>query len=340
MQKKPTIYDIAKALDVTISTVSRSLNDSELISKETKEKVWAMAKELNYRPNKIASSLSSGKSNIIGVIIPNANIQFFSSVINSLETALQQEGYSVLLYQSNESFKSDLSGIRTLLEAQVAGIIISPSLETYDFDFLNKAQSDRLPIIQFDRVHDSLDLPSVSIDDEKAGYMATKHLIDVGYERIAYISTNSAIQIFTDRFNGYKRALKEHGHPILEERIILHELSIQGGIEGTRKLMNLKNQPDAIIGGDDFTALGIIKELSQMGLTPPQIGVIGFANQTFSEFITPSLSTIDQQAVQMGKECANLFLSIVNKRTKGGKNKKIILDPILVKRESTDRKIS
>lgn len=338
MQKKPTIYDIAKALDVTISTVSRSLNDSELISKETKEKVWAMAQELNYRPNKIASSLSSGKSNIIGVIIPNANIQFFSSVINSLEQALQQEGYSVLLYQSNESFKSDLSGIRTLLEAQVAGIIISPSLETYDFDFLNKAQSEKLPIIQFDRVHDGLDLPSVCIDDEKAGYLATKHLIDMGYKRIAYISTNSTIQIFADRFNGYKRALKEYQHAVSEDLIILDELSTKGGIEGARKLMSLKDKPDAIIGGDDFTALGIIKELSQMGLTPPQVGVIGFANQTFSEFITPSLSTIDQQAVQMGKECANLFLSIVNKRTKGVKNKKITLDPILIKRESTNRK--
>jgi len=335
VSKKTTIYDIAKALDITISTVSRSLNNSKLISDETKEKVLAMADKLNYRPNKLASSLSSGKSNTIGVIIPNANIQFFSSVINSLEQTLQQEGYSVLLYQSNESYVSDLSGIRTLLEAQVAGIIISPSLETYDFDFLNKAKSENIPIIQFDRVHNNLDIPSVSINDFKAGYLATKHLIDQGYKRIGYISTNSTIQIFSERFKGYKQALLDHNISIEEDLIILDDLSIQGGIDGARKLMHANTKPDAIISGDDFTALGIIKELSSIKITPPQIGVIGFANQTFSAYITPSLSTIDQQAEAMGKACAQLFLEIVNSKNKEPKNKKIILDPILVQREST-----
>ena len=337
MQKKPTIYDIAKELNVAISTVSRSLNDSDLISDETKERVWETARKLNYRPNKLASSLSSGKSYIVGVIIPSAQIQFFSAVINSLERALQKEGYSVLLYQSNESTKSEISGIQTLVEARVDGIIISPSLETYNFDVINRIHAEGLPILLFDRVDDGLDLPSVSIDDEKAGFMATKHLIDQGYKRIAYISTSSTIQIFRNRCKGYRRALEEHGIPIKDDMIILDELSIQGGIAGTRKLMAMPEKPDAIIGGDDFTALGIIKELSLMGLMPPKIGVIGFANQTFSEYITPGLSTIDQQAIKMGKECASLFLKIVHKKLSYKPIEKVVLNPILVERQSSVR---
>lgn len=335
MEKKPTIYDIAKALGVTTSTVSRALKDSSLISEETRKKVWEYAKKINYRPNKLASSLSSGKSNIVGMIIPSALIQFFSEVVNSLEQELQQKGYNVLLYQTNESYNSEVNGIKTLLEARVDGIIISPSLETYDFSHINKAHQEGIPVIQFDRIDDSVNLPSVSIDDEKAGYMVTKHLIESGNERIAYISTNSEVQIFKQRFEGYKRALHEHGYPYRESLVLLDEMSIKGGMKGAKKMMEAKHKPDAFIGGDDFTALGIIKELSKINIIPPQIAVVGFANQTFSEFITPSLSTIDQQAVNMGKECANLFLKI-NKK-KGGSNKpeKIILEPILIKRESS-----
>lgn len=335
MEKKPTIYDIAKALGVTTSTVSRALKDSSLISEETRKKVWEYAKKINYRPNKLASSLSSGKSNIVGMIIPSALIQFFSEVVNSLEQELQQKGYNVLLYQTNESYNSEVNGIKTLLEARVDGIIISPSLETYDFSHINKAHQEGIPVIQFDRIDDSVNLPSVSIDDEKAGYMVTKHLIESGNERIAYISTNSEVQIFKQRFEGYKRALHEYGYPYRESLVLLDEMSIKGGMKGAKKMMEAKHKPDAFIGGDDFTALGIIKELSKANIVPPQIAVVGFANQTFSEFITPSLSTIDQQAVNMGKECANLFLKI-NKK-KGGSNKpeKIILEPILIKRESS-----
>lgn len=335
MEKKPTIYDIAKALNVTTSTVSRALNNSSLISEETRKRIWEYAKKINYRHNKLASSLSSGKSNIVGIIIPNALIQFFSAVINSLEHELQQEGYNVLLYQTNESYSSEVNGIKTLLEAQVDGIIISPSLETYDFSHINKAHQEGIPVIQFDRIDDRLKLPSVSIDDEKAGYMVTKHLIDSGNERIGYISTNSEVQIFRQRFEGYKRALSEAGYPYRKSLVLLDEMSIKGGMYGARKMMESKHKPDAFIGGDDFTALGIIKELSKMNIVPPQISVVGFANQTFSEFITPSLSTIDQQAVNMGKECAKLFLKINKKKGGSNKTEKIVLEPILIERESS-----
>ncbi|MBE8720446.1 LacI family DNA-binding transcriptional regulator [Sphingobacterium pedocola] len=335
MEKRTTIYDIAKALNITVSTVSRALNNISSISEETRNAVWEMAKKLNYRPNKIATSLSSGKTNIIGIIIPSAKIQFFSSVIHSLEQALKKAGYSILLYQTNESIESEKNGIQTLLEAQVDGIIISLSLETDNIDHIRKVESEGKPLIIFDRVHSELNVPSVAINDIQAGYIATKHLIDSGYKKIAYVSTRHKIKIFDDRFKGYINALQEANMPINENFVILDELSIQGGIKATEKLLKLKEKPDAIIGGDDFTALGIIKGLSIKGIVPPKIGVIGFANQTFSEYITPSLSTIDQQAVKMGQECASLFLRLISKKTSVNSPEKIILDPILIARDST-----
>lgn len=337
--KKTTIYDIAKELNTTISTVSRALNNSDLISESTKRSVRDAAKRLNYRPNKVASSLSSGKTYIIGIIIPSARIHFFSSFVSSLEQEFKKAGYSIILYQTNESLDSEINGVKTLLEAQVDGIIISPSLATNDFSHLLKVQQDRKALLVFDRIDDRIDAPMVSIDDEKAGYLVTKHLIDVGYKRIAYISTASKIKIFEDRYNGYLRALAEHGIAINERFVIKDDVSIESGIKGTKKLLALDEKPDAIIGGDDFTALGIINALHKQGLNPPKIGVVGFANQSFSEYIIPSLTTIDQQASKMGEESVRLFLDMVesNNSVPSLKHKKVVLEPVLIERESTKK---
>ena len=181
MAKKTTIYDIAKELNITVSTVSRALNNISTISESTREAVLDMAKKLNYRPNKVASSLTSGKTYIIGVLLPSAQIQFFASVIHALEKYLKSFGYSILLYQTNESLESEKNGISTLLEAQVDGIIASLSLETeQDISHFEKVKEEGKPLIIFDRTHDDLQSPTVKINDEQAGYLATKHLLDKG----------------------------------------------------------------------------------------------------------------------------------------------------------------
>lgn len=340
MAKKTTIYDIAKELNITVSTVSRALNNISTISESTREAVLEMAKKLNYRPNKVASSLTSGKTYIIGVLLPSAQIQFFASVIHSLEKYLKSFGYSTLLYQTNESLESEKDGISTLLEAQVDGIIASLSLETEeDISHFEKVKEEGKPLIIFDRTHDSLDAPVVKINDEQAGYLATKHLLDKGYRKIAYITTKHRIKIFRERYEGYQKALREAGISPNPSHAILGELTVEGGYTGTNKLLHLKDRPDAIIGGDDYVALGIIKALHEQHITPPSIGVIGFANQNFSEHIIPSLSTIDQQAIQMGKECAKLFLRIIERKHLEEKTMEpVILEPILLARESTNRK--
>jgi len=335
LKKKTTIYDIAKELNITVSTVSRALSGFSAISETTRAAVIAMAKKLNYSPNRLASALKSGKTYIIGVIVPSVQAHFFASIIHSIEGELKNSDYRVILYQSNESVENEINGVKTLLEAQVDGIIASMSLETEDISHFSEIIKQNKPLIIFDRVNVNLNVPTVTLDDFKAGYIATQHLIEKGYKNIAIITTIHQIKIFSDRLNGYKAALKDNNLPVLDSNIILGSLSIKDGRFGASKLMCLAHKPDAIIAGDDFTALGVINKLKEIDETPPKIGVIGFANEAFSAYITPNLSTIDQHANQMGSECAKMFLKMIQQENPYQDIKHVVLEPTLVERQST-----
>lgn len=337
MKKKTTIYDIAKALNITVSTVSRALSGFPAISDATRTAVLETAQKLNYSPNKLASALKSGKTHIIGVIVPSVQAHFFASIIHCIEDGLKDSGYRVIIYQSNESVENEINGVKTLLEAQVDGIMASMSLETENVDHFAEIIKQNKPLILFDRVHEDLKVPTITLDDFKAGYMATQHLIDQGYEKIAFITTIHQIKIFNDRLKGYKAALKDNGLPLIDEHLIFGGLSIKDGRFGAGKLMRSKNKPDAIIAGDDFTALGVIKKLKEIDETPPEVGVIGFANEAFSAYITPNLSTIDQHAPQIGKECAKMFLKMVKQENPFQEMEHIVLDPSIIERQSTTK---
>lgn len=337
MNKKTTIYDIARELGVTVSTVSRALNNVPTISESTRKIVLEKAKELNYSVNKLASSLSSGKSNTIGVIVPTMQIHFFAEAVHSIEKELKKHNYSLLLYQSNESFTDEVNGVKTLLEAQVAGIIASLSLETQETQHFQEVINQRKCLVIFDRTHKNIPAPVVKLDDYKAGYLATQHLLEEGYKNIAFITTDKEIAIFQDRFLGFEAALKDAQISPREDFIIRGDLSIEAGIKGTEQILQSAIQPDAFIGGDDFTAVGIIQALKAAHIDIPATGVIGFANQTFSSFITPTLSSIDQQANKMGEECAKLFLKMVKQKSPYDTIEQIVLDPVLIKRKSTHR---
>lgn len=335
MTKKTTIYDIAKELNVTVSTVSRALSGFPAISDATRQAVFETAKRLNYSPNKLASALKSGRTYIIGVIVPSVQAHFFASIIHSIEEGLKDSGYRIILYQSNESLASEINGVKTLLEAQVDGIMASLSLETEDIAHFEEVIKQNKPLILFDRVHEKLKVPTVTLDDFKAGYIATEHLIKQGYKNIAYVTAIRQIRIFNDRLKGFKAALADYDLPLNDANIIFGGLSIKDGRFGASKLIRSANKPDAIIAADDFTALGVIQKLKEFSEIPPHIGVIGFANEAFSAYITPSLSTIDQHPNQMGAECAKLFLSTIQNKV-NQKVHNIIISPSLVERASTE----
>lgn len=336
MKKKTTIYDIAKELNITVSTVSRALSGFPAISEVTRQLVVDTAKKLNYSPNRLASALKSGKTFIVGVIVPSVQAHFFASVIHSIEEGLKGSGYRIILYQSNESAENEINGVRTLLEAQVDGIMASISLETDDVSHFQEIIQQNKPLILFDRVSTKLNVPTVTLNDFRAGFLATQHLIDQGYKNIAFVTTLHKVKIFTDRMEGFRAAMKANQLPVNEDQLILGGLSINDGRWGADQLLSKKTLPDAIIAGDDFTALGIIQKLKEENQVPPKIGVIGFANEAFSAYITPSLSTVDQHPNQMGLECAQMFMQMI----KQGSNpyhevRNVILEPTIVERAST-----
>lgn len=335
---KVTIADIAKELGIAPATVSRALSDHPEISASTKKKVKSAAKRLDYRPNKMASSLRSGKTKIIGVLIPTAEHLFFGSVIHGISNIASEHGYDVLIYQSNESEEFEKKGIDTFIGARVDGILVSISKNTVDFSHFKSVKDKNIPIAFFDRSNDDLGISSVCTDDFMGGFMATKSLMDSGYKRIAHISGPLHIKAFAERVRGYKSALNEIGIPINEKLIYKGDISIDAGREGVKYFLGLENKPDAIFAVEDFTALGVLKELKGLSINvPAQFGVIGFCNDLFGEHITPSLSTVDQKTVQMGEEAFKLIYELIQNSEDKINNQKRILSPTLLIRDSSKR---
>lgn len=338
--KRTTIHDIAREINSTASTVSRALNDHPGISATTKALVRNAAERLQYRQNKIAASLRSGRTHVIGVIIPSAEINFFGSVVHGIEHVARSKGYSVLLFQSNEQTDYEIEGIETLLKSRVDGIIVSVAKETTSLAHFMEIKKRNVPLILFDRASDELGVPSVVIDDFKGAYLATEHLIQQGYQRIAHIAGQQHIKIFNDRLRGYVHALRAHGRPLDDDLIQYGKISIESGRHCAQKLLYAAHPPDAIFAVEDFTALGAMQAIKESGLGEPwRIGLVGFANEAFSAYLSPGLSTVVQQTVKMGEEAARLFMEIIADKKKMYVPKKVILEPELIVRASSVKRI-
>jgi len=336
---KTTIQDIARELNLTSATISRALHNNPRISEQTRKLVLEAAQRLDYRRNRIASSLRSGKSHTIGVIIPSAQMNFFGSVVHGIQSLANNTGFSILLYQSEETTELEIKAIEAFLGARVDGIMVSIAKGTTDFSHFEELVKRKVPLVFFDRTNDSVNAPSVIINDYKGAYYATEHLIQQGYKKIAHVSGQQHLKIFHDRLEGYKDALKAYGHAVKEEYIYPGNISIDCGKKAVDYYMGLAEPPDAVFAVEDYTALGVIQGLKEKNIKiPADFGVIGFANESFGEYITPSLSTVDQQTVDMGKEAFKMLVSLINK-TDGDANvngsSKTVLEPVLLCRNSS-----
>jgi len=334
-----TITSIAKELNITPATVSRALRNHPRISAKTKLSVQRVADRLNYRRNKIATSLRSGKTHMIGVIIPSAEINFFGSVVHGIERVANACGYNILMYQSNESHEQEVKGIETFLAARVDGILVSIAKDTVNCSHFMEVRRRQVPLVFFDRATDDIPMPSVVIDDFRGAYQATEHLIQQGYQHIAHVSGPQLIKVFYDRLKGYMAALQAHNIKINPRYVYPGNVSIQSGREAATYFLSLPQPPDAVYAAEDFTALGLIKEMkSQKIRIPEQFGIVGFANELFGEHISPTLSTVDQQTVLMGEESFKLLLQLVEQGdVETALQQRVVLEPILIPRESSMR---
>lgn len=338
MKAKVTIYDISKEIGMSAATVSRALNDHPKISLSTKELVKKTAKEMGYTQNRLAQALKSGRSKNVGIIVPYINRTFFSSVIRGIEEELTPHGYHVIICQTHENFENEIEQIDTLLHTQIGGIFMSVSKTTKTTEHIQKALNENVPLVFFDRKKNVQGVSSVVIDDYKAGFLATEHLIKQGCTKIAHLSGDLNLDIYKERYNGYIYALKKHNLKVNPQYVIKINSKIESGISAVKKLWRLKEKPDGIFSASDFTALGAIQQLKKMEVKiPEEVCVIGFSNEIFTKYMELPISSIDQTPLTMGKIAAQVFLEKVSSNGSLQIEKKVVLTPELKLRGSSLR---
>ena len=336
MNIQVTIKDIAKALGISASTVSRALKNHPDISRDTKDAVNELAKKLHYKPNAVALSLKNSKTNTIGVIIPELVHYFFASVISGIEDVAYDAGYNVMICQSNEKYEREIINTQALLANRVEGALISLSKETEDFAHLQTIEESGIPLVFFDRIPEGFESDHVIINDKEAAYKAVCHLIESGCRKIAHLAAPESLGIGKYRLEGYKEALKNNNLPYIEDYMIVAD-SFELAAAATRKLMQLASPPDGIFAVNDLTAIGAMKTLEKMGIAiPDTVAVMGFSAGSFSDITTPTLSSVDQHGYEMGVKAATVLLKRIE-TPREGPGETFYINTNLVLRESTKK---
>lgn len=329
-----TIKDIAKALGISTSTVSRALRDSYEISPETKQLVLDCAEKLNYRPNPIALSLKERRSLSIGVVVCEIANSFFSQIINGIESIAYDKGYNVIISQSNESYEREIMDLHYLSSRSVDGLLISLSTETNDISHLQSLHQKGLPIVLFDRVSHDIKTHNVVVDNFRGAYEATEHLLQNGYRNIAAIANSEFLSITAERLSGYKQALEDYDVKY-NKAYVKH--CFYGGMvfseieEAVNKLYTLKTKPDAIITMSDKLTTGCLKTLMRRGIkVPDDIALVGFSNSDITELLNPALTVIRQPALEMGKAATELLLQLIESKRPVTQFENRVLTPELI----------
>jgi LacI family transcriptional regulator len=313
-----TIKDIARALGLSTSTVSRALRDSHEISAETKKLVMEYAEKINYHPNPIALSLKERKSRTIGVIVCEIANPFFSQVINGIESVAHESGYNVIIAQSHESFQKEVRDLQYLTSRSIDGLIVSVSVETNDFSHITQVYEKGLPVVFFDRIVNEIDTHKVIVDNYKGTYEATTHLINNGCRNIAALAFAHFLSITRERIAGFKAALADHNIPF-DEHMIQHckpGPQLKEDLEiAVNNILRQNPRPDAIIGLSDKLTTGCLRNLKKENIKVPEdMSLIGFSNSELTDLTDPPLSIIKQPAFEMGEVSTRLLLQMIESK--------------------------
>ncbi|GHV68969.1 LacI family transcriptional regulator [Bacteroidia bacterium] len=336
--KVVTIKDIALQLNISISTVSRALQNNPEISILTRMNVQKLAKELCYRPNPIAVSLKTHKSHMIGIVVPEIVNSFFATVVMSVEKVAEKYGYNVLMVSSNESFEKERKNIDIFMSYRMDGIILSLSKETNTFDHITDIQDNNIPLVLFDRTTKELNVSKVVADDADAAYKIVKHLIHGGAKRVALLTGSEHLSIAKSRTKGYLQALASNKFKVDQNLIVrIDDFSVASAKEATKQLLMLKNRPDAIFGINDDLAIGAIQAIKEQKLRIPEdIAVFGFSNSQRSQYMNPSVSTVNQFPQKIGELAAELLFDQILD-PKHARTRKEVVSSELIVRDSSDR---
>lgn len=311
-----TIYDVAKALGVSTSTVSRAMRDHHSIGKATIKKVKKVAIEMGYEPNAVASNLRKKRTKTIGVIVSYINRPFISSLIRGIEEVASNNKYNVIITQSLDSYNKEVEDVKTMYNSRVDGLIVSLAMESVKYQHFEPYLKMTYPLVLADRITDDMDTDKVMIDNFSAAYEATTHLIKQGYKRIGHLAGAQQQLVYKRRLEGYVAALRDHGFQQEEKLIYYSRLSHEDGRDGARSLLKLSEKPDAIFAANDTSAVGFMQYVEEAGLSiPHDMGVVGFNNDLISSIVKPQLTTVDHPGIEIGRKAAEIVLDKLHNKT-------------------------
>jgi len=301
--RKDSIHDLARRLDLSPATISRVLNNHPHVHKETRNKVMAMVEKMGYKRNAMASGLRSQKTHTVGLIVPRISMFFHAEVVTTIQNELHKHGYNLIICQSNDSVELEKELTRTLLASCVDAVIAACTLFTADFSHFDVLTQNNIPVVFYDRVPvKSYPACIVKGDDFLGGYLAAKHLLELGSRRIAYISGPLDCNLYIDRFAGFQKAMRAYNVPIAKERVFYQELSAANARKAMEKLFSRSPYPDAIFAANDSSALEAIHYAKDIGIkVPEELKIVGYSNDPRSAIVTPSMTTIEQFPVNIGK---------------------------------------
>lgn len=337
-EKDVTIYDIARALNISAATVSRGLKDHPVISSTTKKKIFEAATNMGYRFNSFASNLRTKRTNTIGIIVPRLNSAFMSDVIAGIEKVANDEGFNLIISQSLETEEKEAKNALTMFNTRVDGLLVSLASGTKGIEHFEPFIRKDVPLIFFDRVQEHEQCVNIVIDNFKAASEITAHLISEGCRKILHISGNQIRNVYKDRFRGYREALAEHGIPFDRDWLIVNDLSPASGIQVAEEVLKMKDLPDALFFANDACAVSCLLALKRMGVkVPGQIAIAGFNNDPSSLIVEPNLTTINYKGFEMGEVAARMLIRYLNKNSELNLPGTIMLRHELLVRASSTR---
>ncbi|MCK8492423.1 LacI family transcriptional regulator [Spirosoma sp. RP8] len=340
MEKETTIYDIARRLKLSPATVSRALNDHPAINSNTKSTIAATAKEMGYRSNTFASNLRRQRTNTIGVIVPRLDSHFMSTVLAGMEKVANAASYNLIISQSLESVRKEIANAKTMFNSRVDGLLVSVAYDTEMSEHFDAFVNKGIPLLFFDRVLAHKRSTCIVIDNAKAGYEATAHLIQQGCRRVMHVTGNLKRNVYADRLKGYKLALLDFGLAYEDELVMVTDLSHEAGLKAASHIQTMKNPPDGLFVTNDFCAVSCMSALKKAGLSiPADIAVVGFNDDPVSSVVEPTLTTVHYPGEKMGEVAAQSLINHLNGAMDIQTTNTIILHSELIVRDSSKKAV-
>lgn len=341
MEKEITIYDIAKDLGVSPTTVSRALNNHPSVNEKTKKKIFEAAMARGYQSNVFAANLRKKRTNNIGVIVPRLNSRFQSSVLAGMENVANESGFNLIITQSLESYEKEAANALTMFNSRVDGLLVSLAGDTKNIDHFAPFFKKGIPVLFYDRIAENSKSTGIAIDNFQAAQNATNHLIEQGCTRIVHVLRTPKINVYADRLKGYKYALMENDISFNPSLVIYADLVEEAGEEIVNQILQMDPLPDGLFVSNDSCAASCIRYMKLKGIRIPEdIAVVGFNNEVISRLVEPNITTVNNPGYEMGElAMKNLINQLENPSDRMLQNtNKITLHSELIIRESSKRK--